>query len=399
MTSTLPLDREAALLVETAARLAALSIARRAFEDRLAPDFSAFDFIANDELTLSRILGWLLDPSGSHGQGAKFLDTFVSNILPDLSGFETDAAKVKLEAHCGDRRRIDLLVQSGNVAFAIENKPYAADQDGQLAHYLAWLDRFTDGRLVYLAGRSDRLPGPNSLSETDQLASLKSRRLITMGYPDLRPWLTACLGVCSAERVRAFIDDFQRLILKRFEGVQDMTEQTLLTELMTGDPGRVEAAAKIALGWRSAQVELVNRLNGQIAEALPEGWRVTGALSAKKYSQLNITSPERADLGFRIIFDAVNYNEFAFGIVRPRGSKADRQTLHDRIAASDFGPGDSNAPVDEWVWWDYPGPEYLHLPITGWWQSAVEPWVAISNGTLAPALLSFAQKLMAISGD
>lgn len=46
--------------------------ARRLYSDRLAPEFNPFDFIAPNEIKLSRILAWLLKPKENHGQGALF---------------------------------------------------------------------------------------------------------------------------------------------------------------------------------------------------------------------------------------------------------------------------------------------------------------------------------------
>ena len=53
--------------------------ARRLYSDRLAPEFNPFDFIAPNEIKLSRILAWLLNPKEKHGQGARFL-----RLLPDI---------------------------------------------------------------------------------------------------------------------------------------------------------------------------------------------------------------------------------------------------------------------------------------------------------------------------
>ena len=62
-----------ALLRSLADQRAAFDAARRVYARRLAPDFNVFDFIAPDELRLSSILAWLLDPAGSHSQGNLFL--------------------------------------------------------------------------------------------------------------------------------------------------------------------------------------------------------------------------------------------------------------------------------------------------------------------------------------
>src|SRR4051812_36234492 len=109
----------------------AFAAAQRLYAQRLAPDFNVFDFIAPDELRLSAILAWLLDPAGSHGQGALFLAEFLREIgLPWLDE-DLALARVAVEAGTDVGRRIDVLVRLPGAVLAIENKPFAADQPRQ----------------------------------------------------------------------------------------------------------------------------------------------------------------------------------------------------------------------------------------------------------------------------
>jgi len=57
------------LLSQVTHSLGALRRARKLFEDRLAPEFSPFQFIKISEMGDSRLLKWMLDPKESHGQG------------------------------------------------------------------------------------------------------------------------------------------------------------------------------------------------------------------------------------------------------------------------------------------------------------------------------------------
>lgn len=384
------------LLEEVSTRLVALRHARAAFSRRLAPDFSVFDFIQKNELMLSRMLAWLLDPRGSHAQGPVFLNEFVRIVTPDLEVDLVAPGSVLLEAQCGDRRRIDILVEYGRSAIAIENKPYASDQDGQLQHYLTYLQGYDDGRLIYLTGSSERLPGEHSLGAKARTASVEDGRLIIMSYADLHPWLAACRGLSESERVRTFIDDFQRFILAQFEGVTDMTEQAMLIEQMTCDAQRVAAAAKIAISWREAQRVLVDKLRDQVAHGVPEGWTVSGEWSRAKNSHVDIMNPEWAPLAFRVVFDAGNFNEFAYGLVRPKSRKSILEALKGVLDA-EVGEGSRHAPVDEWAWWRYTSMDDAMLPVACNWDTASEPWQCVTDGSLAPKIIAAAKRVLDVA--
>lgn len=133
-------EQASKLLPRAEARLAALDQARSAYAERLAPGYNVFDFIRPGELGLSEVIAWLLDPSGSHAQGDRFLQAFVRSCL-GWQDFDAARATVRLEAHCGQQRRIDILIESGSAAIAIENKPWAEDQPNQVKDYLAFLNR------------------------------------------------------------------------------------------------------------------------------------------------------------------------------------------------------------------------------------------------------------------
>lgn len=381
------------LLDEVSTRLVALRHARQAFSRRLAPDFSAFDFIRTDELMLSKMLGWMLNPDGSHAQGAVFLNEFVRILTPDLELDSASPGPVLLEAACGDRRRIDILVKYGRAAIAIENKPFASDQVGQLQHYLDYLRGFSDGRLIYLSGTAERLPSEHSLGSKARASFVDEGRLIIMSYADLQPWLAACRGHSESERIRVFIDDFQRFILEKFEGVTDMTEQAMLIEQMTSDAQRVEAAAKIAISWREAQRVLIQKLQQQLEQLAPEGWTVSGTLSRAKNSHLDIANPAWSPLAFRVVFDMGNYNEFAYGLIRPGSRKPVLGELKNALDA-ELGEGARHAPVDEWAWWRYTTVEDAMLPVDSNWETSSEPWQAISNGSLAPKIIEAAKRVL-----
>ena len=63
---------------EFTTRLDATERLEREFDRKLAHRFNVFDYLRVDELGLSRVIGDLLDPKASHGQGALFLQILLS---------------------------------------------------------------------------------------------------------------------------------------------------------------------------------------------------------------------------------------------------------------------------------------------------------------------------------
>lgn len=68
------------LLNEVTFTTATLKEARNRFSDRLAPEFSIFDYLRTDEMGLSRCMASLPDPNGTHGQKGVFLELFLKKI-------------------------------------------------------------------------------------------------------------------------------------------------------------------------------------------------------------------------------------------------------------------------------------------------------------------------------
>lgn len=182
-----------------------------------APRFNVFDYIRPDENRLSDILADLLNPEGSHGQGEEFLKLFLARLGVDLPP-ATAAVRVRREdptSHTHNPlRRIDIVVEMGSFALAVENKPWAAEQVDQVRDYLHHLrQRYPKSVLVYLSGngsRPDLTPDEANRNERDGLYRW-------MTYSDgFAGWLADCASVCRAERVRSLLIDFREYAKTRF---------------------------------------------------------------------------------------------------------------------------------------------------------------------------------------
>jgi hypothetical protein len=190
--------------------------------------FSAFSLFNPDEPALSRAMALLLSPKGTHGQGSAFLDLFLDKIdRPDLRE-HSGRAWVRCEVGTLENRRIDLVIELGDFAIGVENKPWADDQSSQLHDYAAYLAGRFSGRfyLVYVSPRGEE-PTPESISPADRQVLEQEGRFKVLSYAgEIRPWLQACGELPGVpENVRSFLEDFSDFVSASILG-ESMTERS-----------------------------------------------------------------------------------------------------------------------------------------------------------------------------
>ncbi len=188
---------------------------------RFAPDFNVFDFIEPDEARLSKIFAWLLDPRQNHGQGSRFLHLFLGALGVNVG---MDHAEVRTEVFI-PQGRLDILISTRNLRVAVENKPWAGDQERQLDRYFAYFDRcgISNYIIIYLTSKG-AFPSENSIPQQERDRRIKAQQLRLWSYDkEILEWLARCRADCRADRVLMFIDDFSRYIRAKFEGMKDRT--------------------------------------------------------------------------------------------------------------------------------------------------------------------------------
>ena len=272
-------ERYGSFLNELKPRLEAARELDRELNRHLAHRFNALRYLRSDELGLSRIIGDLLDPTASHGQGALFLRTLLGKlgVEEEISPIDLATARTHVEFTIRGGRRIDILVTVGNgdggFCLAIENKPYAADQQDQLRDYLEYLrsvygDRFL---MVYLSAGGEG-PSESSLSQQEleewhgclKIMAIGSRSY-TSGDSSRVPidpkstgisadpfnayrtecslaeWLTACREKCPAERLRWFLRDFEAFCRENIgEHEVNDSESRVVEDFIFSDGSAVE---------------------------------------------------------------------------------------------------------------------------------------------------------------
>ena len=236
---------------ELAPRLDTARALESELDRHLARRFNVLDYLRTDELGLSKILADLLNPRGPHGQGKSFLERFVEGLgeqvfRPNLSTGRISVTPEKVIPS----GRIDVYVQIGNgdaaQCLAIENKPYARDQQNQVKDYLKFLkgkfgERFV---LIYLSPKGE---GPsNSSIPKEELRKWKGQFAILpyctvdserhhdvqRNQPDrfedyrlpysLADWFKECRRNCEVDRLRWFLRDAE-VFCKRTFGGRTMT--------------------------------------------------------------------------------------------------------------------------------------------------------------------------------
>jgi len=151
-----------------------------------------------DEMFHSRLIGWLLNPSGRHGLGDRFLRAFLAEAWP-RSGV-SDVTGLTVEA------RADLVMTLESLVIVIENKLDAgegADQCERL--YWPWAQDPIETRWVFLTPS-----GREPVTATSDVACAAWRSL---GYAQVR-----------------------RALVRALEGAPDRP----------GDPGRASAVQYLA---------------------------------------------------------------------------------------------------------------------------------------------------------
>ncbi len=264
---------------ELAPRLKTARVLEHELDRNLARRFNVLDYLKTNELGLSRIIADLFNPEASHGQGALFLRTFLANFKsfheplknwPDLDR----RTSVVREQRTEEGRQIDVVVEihgpDGKYCLAIENKPYAHDQENQVKDYLEYLEEEYEERflLIYLSPTGEE-PSEWSIHKDELNEKWKGRFAIMPYYRNrsheevedelndfrlshsLADWLGESRKNCDVERLRWFLRDAETFCQRKFGG-QTMTtdiEADAIRDFVMSDQDNMRTAVKVYESW------------------------------------------------------------------------------------------------------------------------------------------------------
>lgn len=225
----------------------------------LARKFDCFRFIHLDENRMSDVFAYLLDPEETHGQRKLFLREFLSHVFPKgLVGYPRSGVRIGREMRTTRiedwDRRIDIEIafrtNGGLAAIAIENKPWAGDQENQLSDYARHLELKYKGRfnLIYLTPKGED-PSENSIKPEKREKLSKEGKLANASIQDWASdhgWLKRGEDGVKAERVRWFVSDFRKALIESLPELGWAYEEPPFSDQDTDPTGPPTLLAEIA---------------------------------------------------------------------------------------------------------------------------------------------------------
>ena len=196
--------------------------------------FNPFQFLQTDEMGLSKILAFLLDPTETHGQGDLFLNSFLKFInkhqflayqkvniyLEKITKEENDEITNETTNKNG---RHDIFIEGildnkRSWVISIENKLQGAiDQPKQMHTYDKDLKNYVSDSyfLIYLPIFSNN-PPEKSISEDEWAELMSNKKAMVLSASMLIQWLDNTVIIAPA--VKQFCNDFKKFLSEDIMG-------------------------------------------------------------------------------------------------------------------------------------------------------------------------------------
>ncbi len=262
--------------------------------------FSVLKMESKENGTHSAFLGEMLDPRGTHGMGAVFLELFLKTV-GYAGDFLAEGARVQLEFYIGPRNddqrtggRIDIYLEDRHhTAISIENKIYAYDQNVQVERYHNHKKGRNTVYYLTLWGHSASKESAGELVVGTDYKTISYRE-------EVIAWLEACIKESANQPIlRETIRQYIILIQKLTHQLSDKKMENKIQDLI----GHNYAAAKLIEAnieqaeMKAAKAFLVD-LKKKIEETLKDGWVVTVSPDlSKDWAGLQIKHKDWKDSG------------------------------------------------------------------------------------------------------
>lgn len=119
-------------------------------EEILMPELNFFEIAGfpSRENVFSNVLKFYLNPKKPHGYGIRVLKIFLES-FSDIPESELHDANIYREVVTNSKKRIDLVIETKNYVFGIENKVYHI-LNNDLKHYKEYLETKYDNKSVHI---------------------------------------------------------------------------------------------------------------------------------------------------------------------------------------------------------------------------------------------------------
>lgn len=348
------IQQHAAALLDSVARWNEVTtLAKLRYQAELAPDFSLMDWLKNDELALSRYLRFLLSPDETHGQSSLFLKGFLSLIeksghdSPITTGGSHHKVRVDYEVTIENRRKIDLLMTSSEGFIAIENKPWAADQENQLRDYALWLNKCErPWKLIYLCNQ-DRESGLFWQYSGSTEATYPNDI-----WHEVVKWLNECLLHVRAGAVKIFVESLIKYINQSINGEFIMDNSRELSEIIRKDSYSIESAFMIFNQMNEVRNDLFKEFISDLnASFINHPYSIETSDGDLSKRGANFYIPLSPDGNYSLCweFEYSGYYGLFFGISGV--SLVEGQSAKIAAAMSEIFPHTQGKSSEYWSWW------------------------------------------------
>ena len=192
--------------------------------------FNPFQFLRTDEMGLSKILAFLLEPTETHGQGDLFLNSFLKFInkhqflaYQKVNIYLEKITKEENNETTNKNGRHDIFIEGildNKISWviSIENKLQGAiDQPKQMHTYAKDLKNYVSDSyfLIYLPIFSNN-PPEKSISEDKWAKLMSDKKAMVLSASMLIQWLDNTVIIAPA--VKQFCNDFKKFLSEDIMG-------------------------------------------------------------------------------------------------------------------------------------------------------------------------------------
>ena len=335
--------------------------------------FNPFQFLRTDEMGLSKILAFLLDPTETHGQGDLFLNSFLKfigkhqflayqkvNIYCEKTTQETAQETVQETAQetIQENRRHDIFIEGllGNKiawVISIENKLQGAvDRPNQMHDYAKDLKNYVSESyfLIYLPIFSNN-PPEISISEKYWAKLMTKKKAMVLSASMIIQWLDNTIIIAPA--VKQFCNDFKKFLSEDIMGNTQNSNE--LVEYLVNNDKVLFSALTVLEAKKPLYEKLIKMLIEQLKircfryiELINYGFEFgeNGTFNNKEYD-LHLGDEE---FGVSICFATKEARNPYYGVYAHGDKLFDGMTkiFHDFIIQNNFDEPEGCYPVSKW---------------------------------------------------
>lgn len=323
--------------------------------------FNPFQFLRTDEMGLSKILAFLLDPTETHGQGDLFLNSFLKFIGKHqfLAYKKVNIYREKTTKETTkENRRHDIFIEGlldNKIAWviSIENKLQGAvDREDQMNDYAIDLKNYVSESyfLIYLPVFSNN-PPEISISEKDWAKLMTKKKAMVLSASMIIQWLDNTIIIAPA--VKQFCNDFKKFLSEDIMGNTQNSNE--LVEYLVNNDKVLFSALTVLEAKKSLYEKLIKMLIEQLKircfryiELINYGFEFgeNGTFNNKEY-ELYLGDEE---FGVSICFATKEARDPYYGVYAHGDKLFDGMTkiFHDFIIQNNFDEPEGYYPVSKW---------------------------------------------------